>query len=49
VISNTETGLREPMRVGPGNGHDLAPVEIAIRRALEEPLPAQRGLQRCRF
>ena len=49
VISNTEIGLREPMRVAPGNGDDLAPVEIAIRRALEEPLPAQQGLQRCRF
>lgn len=49
VISNTEAGLRAPMRVAPWNGCELAPVELAIRRALEEPLAPPRDPQRCRF
>lgn len=45
VISNTEAPLREPMRVD----RPVAPVEIAICRALAESDPVPADAMQCRF
>lgn len=49
IISNTEASLVAPMRVAGDCVSGLAPVEIAIRRALERPLPELDSPRFCRF
>jgi hypothetical protein len=49
MISNTEAGLRHPLRVSPRDRDVAAPVELAIHRALAEPPLNQVNPRRCRF
>ena len=49
IISDTEAPLREPMRVTPAVGTGVAPVELAITRAITEPVTAPAFPLRCRF
>ncbi len=49
VISNTEATLRFPMRVAAEDRDAAAPVEIAIHRALSEPLEPPVHAMSCHF
>jgi hypothetical protein len=49
IISNTEAGLWEPLKLHRADARDYSILELSIRRALSQPPAPPQGARMCRF